>query len=81
MPPGCVQAEFAPPAQLVKTDCREGPDEREACSKWVKIGSEIIFEGHGGPERIDFKRKLYEQLDELLPPDVIIASISSGLIT
>src|SRR6201989_817707 len=26
-----------------------------------------------GPERIDFKQKLYGQLDELLPPDVIIA--------
>ena len=32
-----------------------------------------------GPERIDFKKKLYAQLDELLPPDVIIASSSSGL--
>jgi 3-hydroxyacyl-CoA dehydrogenase len=32
-----------------------------------------------GPERIDFKRKLYRQLDELLPADVIIASSSSGL--
>src|SRR6201996_6365008 len=32
-----------------------------------------------GPERIDFKIKLYGQLDELLPPDVIIASSSSGL--
>lgn len=32
-----------------------------------------------GPERIDFKRNLYGQLDELLPPDVIIASSSSGL--
>jgi 3-hydroxyacyl-CoA dehydrogenase len=32
-----------------------------------------------GPERIDFKKKLYEQLDELLPADVIIASSSSGL--
>jgi 3-hydroxyacyl-CoA dehydrogenase len=32
-----------------------------------------------GPERIDFKIKLYAQLDELLPPDVIIASSSSGL--
>src|SRR5262249_38290928 len=28
---------------------------------------------------IDFKQKLYRQLDELLPPDVIIASSSSGL--
>ena len=32
-----------------------------------------------GPERIDFKQKLYGQLDELLPVDVIIASSSSGL--
>src|SRR6476661_9344354 len=32
-----------------------------------------------GPERIDFKQKLYGQLDEMLPPDVIIASSSSGL--
>ena len=32
-----------------------------------------------GPERIDFKKQLYRQLDELLPPHVIIASSSSGL--
>ncbi|MFM0027696.1 3-hydroxyacyl-CoA dehydrogenase NAD-binding domain-containing protein [Paraburkholderia madseniana] len=32
-----------------------------------------------GPERIDFKQRLYGQLDELLPADVIIASSSSGL--
>jgi len=32
-----------------------------------------------GPERIDFKQKLYAQLDEQLPPEVIIASSSSGL--
>ena len=32
-----------------------------------------------GPERIDFKQKLYDELDQLLPPDVIIASSSSGL--
>jgi 3-hydroxyacyl-CoA dehydrogenase len=32
-----------------------------------------------GPERIDFKKKLYQQLDELLPADVIIVSSSSGL--
>src|ERR1700723_1359642 len=32
-----------------------------------------------GPERIDFKIKLYGQLDQLLAPDVIIASSSSGL--
>jgi 3-hydroxyacyl-CoA dehydrogenase len=32
-----------------------------------------------GPERIDFKQKLYGELDHMLPPDVIIASSSSGI--
>jgi 3-hydroxyacyl-CoA dehydrogenase len=41
------------------------------------IGVDLVQEN--GPERIDFKQKLYGQLDELLPPDVIIASSSSGL--
>jgi 3-hydroxyacyl-CoA dehydrogenase len=40
-------------------------------------GANLVQEN--GPERIDFKQKLYGQLDELLPPDVIIASSSSGL--
>jgi 3-hydroxyacyl-CoA dehydrogenase len=37
------------------------------------------FVQENGPERIEFKKKLYGQLDELLAPDVIIASSSSGL--
>ena len=40
-------------------------------------GADLVQEN--GPERLDFKQKLYGQLDELLPPDVIIASSSSGL--
>src|SRR5262245_38933543 len=40
-------------------------------------GVDLVQEN--GPERIDFKQKLYGQLAELLPPDVIIASSSSGL--
>src|SRR5262245_28200587 len=40
-------------------------------------GADLVQEN--GPERIDFKQMLYGQLDELLPPDVIIASSSSGL--
>ena len=40
-------------------------------------GADLVQEN--GPERIDFKRKLYGQLDDLLPADVIIASSSSGL--
>ncbi|MBK5416060.1 3-hydroxyacyl-CoA dehydrogenase NAD-binding domain-containing protein [Pseudomonas sp. TH31] len=31
------------------------------------------------PERIDFKKVLYKQLDALLPPDTLISSSSSGL--
>jgi 3-hydroxyacyl-CoA dehydrogenase len=40
-------------------------------------GADLVQEN--GPERIEFKQKLYGQLDGLLPPDVIIASSSSGL--
>src|SRR6202161_445764 len=40
-------------------------------------GADLVQEN--GPERIDCKKKLYGQLDELLPPDVIIASSSSGV--
>jgi 3-hydroxyacyl-CoA dehydrogenase len=40
-------------------------------------GVDLVQEN--GPERIDFKQKLYGQLDDLLPPEVIIASSSSGL--
>jgi 3-hydroxyacyl-CoA dehydrogenase len=39
----------------------------------------VDFVQENGPERLDFKKKLYGQLDELLAPDVIIASSSSGL--
>ena len=41
--------------------------------------AEVDLVQENGPERIEFKQKLYEQLDELLPPDVTIASSSSGL--
>ncbi|HXO69134.1 MAG TPA: 3-hydroxyacyl-CoA dehydrogenase NAD-binding domain-containing protein [Bradyrhizobium sp.] len=40
-------------------------------------GADLVQEN--GPERLDFKQKLYRQLDALLPPDVIIASSSSGI--
>src|SRR6202161_4553630 len=40
-------------------------------------GADLIQEN--GPERLDFKQKLYGQLDDLLPAEVIIASRSSGL--
>jgi 3-hydroxyacyl-CoA dehydrogenase len=40
-------------------------------------GAELVQEN--GPERIDFKKTLYGQLDALLPPTALIASSSSGL--
>jgi 3-hydroxyacyl-CoA dehydrogenase len=40
-------------------------------------GVDLVQEN--GPERIDFKRKLYGQLDDFLASEVIIASSSSGL--
>src|ERR1700691_1552538 len=40
-------------------------------------GADLVQEN--GPERLDFKQKLYGQLDDLLPAEVIIASSSSGL--
>src|SRR5258708_22712730 len=46
---------------------------------WPAAVGAADFVQENGPERIDFKKKLYRQLDELLPPDVIIASSSSGL--
>jgi 3-hydroxyacyl-CoA dehydrogenase len=41
------------------------------------VGADLVQEN--GPERLDFKQKLYGQLDDLLPLEVIIASSSSGL--
>jgi 3-hydroxyacyl-CoA dehydrogenase len=40
-------------------------------------GADLVVEN--GPERVDFKLKLYAQMDELLAPDVIVASSSSGI--
>src|SRR5262245_27002709 len=40
-------------------------------------GVDLVQEN--GPERIEFKQKLYGELDNLLSPDAIIASSSSGL--
>jgi 3-hydroxyacyl-CoA dehydrogenase len=41
------------------------------------VGADLVQEN--GPERVEFKQKLYGQLDELLSPEAIIASSSSGL--
>src|SRR5258707_7821501 len=38
----------------------------------------VDFVQENGPERIEFKKKLYRQMDELLPAEAIVASSSSG---
>ncbi|KAM6504704.1 hypothetical protein FSOLCH5_015205 [Fusarium solani] len=40
---------------------------------------DVDFVQENGPERIDFKRKLFQEMGDLLGPDVIIATSSSGL--
>lgn len=40
---------------------------------------ETDFVQENGPERLEFKQKLYAQIDGHLPPEVIVASSSSGL--
>lgn len=37
------------------------------------------FVVENGPERLDFKQKLYNQIDEILPPHVLVGSSTSGL--
>jgi 3-hydroxyacyl-CoA dehydrogenase len=59
------------------------PDASQSNLKFTPSLAEAVASAdlvqENGPERIDFKKKLYGQLDDLLPPEVIIASSSSGL--
>jgi 3-hydroxyacyl-CoA dehydrogenase len=59
------------------------PDASQSSLKFTTALPEAVAAAdlvqENGPERIDFKQKLYGQLDELLPPGVIVASSSSGL--
>jgi len=45
--------------------------------KTAVMGADFVQEN--GPERAEFKTKLFAELDALLPPPVILASSSSGL--
>src|ERR1700751_6186265 len=59
------------------------PDASQSNLKFTPALTEAVASAdliqENGPERIDFKKKLYGQLDDLLPAEVIIASSSSGL--
>ncbi|HDR9875240.1 TPA: 3-hydroxyacyl-CoA dehydrogenase [Burkholderia cenocepacia] len=41
--------------------------------------SDVQIVQESGPERLDLKKQLYAELDGILPPEVIIASSTSGL--
>lgn len=60
------------------------PDATRSKLKFTKELGEAVegvdFVQENGPERMEFKQRLYGQLDALLSPEVIIASSSSGLI-
>jgi 3-hydroxyacyl-CoA dehydrogenase len=56
----------------LQTNLAFTPDLAEALD-----GADFVQEN--GPERLDFKQQLYGRIDSLLPPDVIIASSSSGI--
>src|SRR5580692_8237073 len=55
------------------------PSNLQFIAELPKAVTAVVLVQENGPERIDFKQKLYGQLDGLLPPDVIIVSSSSGL--
>jgi 3-hydroxyacyl-CoA dehydrogenase len=59
------------------------PDASQSNLKFTPALAEAVASAdlvqENGPERLDFKKKLYGQLDDLLPPEIIIASSSSGL--
>lgn len=61
---------LAPDASRSKLTFAPGLEETVADADFVQ---------ENGPERLDLKQDLYRRLDGLLPPDVIIASSSSGL--
>ena len=70
--PGRRSSDWASRPGRRSRTCRSRPSSRKPSRS-----ADLVQEN--GPERIDFKQKLYGELDELLPPDVIIASSSSGL--
>jgi 3-hydroxyacyl-CoA dehydrogenase len=68
--PSLEEAGLAPGASPSKVEFTTDMEQAVA-------GTDLVQEN--GPERIAFKQKLYGDLDRLLPPEVIIASSSSGL--
>src|SRR5271155_3769868 len=74
---------FVEPAWPARNRLGLSPGASQSNLKFTAALAQAVAEAdlvqENGPERIDFKQKLYGQLDELLPPEVIIASSSSGL--
>jgi carnitine 3-dehydrogenase len=84
--PGAEQALRASIANawpaLTRIGLKPGADQKRLTfAKTIgEVGAKADFVQESAPERIDLKRKLHAQIDSAAPPDVIIASSSSGLL-
>jgi len=58
---------------------RASSDRLEFTTDMKKALSRADFVQENGPERPDFKIKLFAEIDAATPPDSIIASSSSGI--
>lgn len=66
-------------AHLVELDA--APDAAQRLTRHAEVveavtGADLVIEA--GPERLDLKRALFAELDAVAPPDVVLASSSSG---
>ncbi|PCE21522.1 3-hydroxyacyl-CoA dehydrogenase NAD-binding domain-containing protein [Burkholderia ubonensis] len=68
--PALERLGLAPRASRARLQFTANLDDAVACSDFVQ---------ENGPERLDFKKALYQHLDAILAPETIIASSSSGL--
>ena len=50
------------------------------CDDLEEVAGTCDFIQESAPENLELKKKLHEQLDAIAPPDVVIASSSSGLL-
>ncbi|KAF5000262.1 hypothetical protein FGRMN_1894 [Fusarium graminum] len=63
--------------QVKNTDAK--PEDVVFTTSLAEALQGVDFVQENGPERLDFKRKLFQEIGEALGPDVIIATSSSGL--
>jgi carnitine 3-dehydrogenase len=68
-----------PAVETLNVVVPEGSQSRLTFTIDINRLADVDFVQENGPERLAFKRELYQQLDAVLRSDVIIATSSSGL--